>query len=415
MLTLRTIPRRRSYFAPETFSALIALRKSGNAQSHELETAISQTLALRNPIVVASGRIGLRLLLETSRLERGSEILIPGYTFGLLFPAIRASGFVPVPVDIDPDSFLMDPTKAEAAVTSRTGALIATHLFGEPCDIVRLDEIARRRGLLMIEDCAQALGARSRGVSVGVTGDAGFASFDISKPLQGIRGGVVFSSDAAWMDRVRERVQASGPPARNPLPEIATGYLGHALVQSFLWRAPMILFSFDATQKMILKIYRSGESSENAPGMAAEIGCAALPDLLAGMVRLNLPNLEQRLEQRRAVRAVYRELLDSTLSFQRVEPGDEGSVHMVVAKAPCDILHLRRMLAIRGIDIAAGAEIADDCLGKRGSVVEKVFENAIALPIHCEMKESDARAVAKAVKTCIGNIPHVRGKKESMR
>jgi len=398
MSVLKTIPRRRQYFAPGSVStAFKGLRTgAGAAETEALEGSLAAVLGLQNPVAVASGRVGLRLLLETSGLDRGAEILVPGYTFGLVYPAIRASGFEPVAVDIDARTFQMDAGAAGAAVTPRTGAVLATHIFGEPCDMDGLGALARSRGLLLIEDCAQAMGARRRGVAVGTIGAAGFGSFDISKPLQGIRGGVVFSRDAAWMERVRRRVAEAGLPPRGPAGDLLRGAAECALVRSPLWRVPMLLFGLPATQKLLVSAYRRGESSPGAAGMAEEVGEAGLPRALAGIVRKNLDTLGARLERRRALRTLYHETLrGAPVAFQETDPADEGTAHMVVARVSDDVFRLRRHMALRGMDLAAGAEVADDCLRRKGSAVEKVFNEAVSLPIYCKMSEADVRRVSR--------------------
>lgn len=398
---LRTIPRRKPYFAPGAKADLFTSLRGGKSdqarETADLEAALAGELGLQNPAVAASGRIALRLLLETSGLKPGAEVLVPGYTFGLLFPAIEASGFTPIPVDIDPLSFQMDSTKVESAVTEHTGAILATHIFGEPCEIEDFVKIAEKHKLLLIEDCAQALGARRGGAGVGSFGDAAISSFDISKPLQGIRGGVAFGRNADWIARVRERI--AGSPTPGPATaEIIKGFAETALVGSPLWRGPMMLFSNNSTRDMLVKLYRKGESSESAPGMKKEIGEARLPGPLARAVRENLPSLGKRLERRRRIRETYIETLSDILSFQRTSYSNESSCHMVVATTGTDVTALRRFLAKRGIDAAIREEIADNMIAVKNSATEAVFKSAIALPIYCDLGDDDLRRVIEFVR-----------------
>ncbi|MEW6201598.1 MAG: DegT/DnrJ/EryC1/StrS family aminotransferase [bacterium] len=402
MFIIRTIPRRRAYFAQGMFAVLRETLKVKPSETKSLVRALESNLAsilkIPNPVAVASGKLGLRLILETSGLSQGTEVLLPGYTFGPLYPVIRAAGFVPVPVDINPDTFQMEPSEAQKAINTRTGAVVATHLFGEPCDVDGFFEMTRKYGLLMIEDCAQALGARIGDRMVGTIGDAGFASFDISKPLQGVRGGVAFSRNKVWMDRIRERVKSYGIQHKIPFREITGGYLTDFLVGSPLWRVFMVLFSFKTTQKLIVMLYRRDKKQRTLPGSSVEMQNAELPDALAYIIRLNLQTFEQRLERRRAIRALYRELLDEVFLFQKLNPDADGTVYMVVARARCDVYRLRRYLTLRGVDVALGAEIADDCLNHADSAVGAVFREAVALPVYEELKDSDVHYIAGVIR-----------------
>ena len=406
VFSLRTIARRREYFAPGTLVRLGAYlttsrRRTGRFAA-DLEKKLAAALELPNPALVSSGRAGLRLLLETSGLESGAEIIIPGYTFGLLVPAIRASGFTPVPVDVHRHTFQMHPEQAAAAVTPRTGAILATHLFGEPCDMPRLMEISEKNNLLLIEDCAQAMGARHGPTGVGTTGHAGFSSFDISKPLQGLRGGVVFSGDNAWIERVKKRFVSSLPNRSIPAGAMFSGFAKHFLVRSPLWRIFMMLFSSEFMQQMIVALYRMRESSEKTDAFAPGITDPSMPEILAYIAGLNMESLEERLQRRRALRSQYLELLHDTLEFQETSDSDQGSVHMVAALSPMDPFVLRRRLVVRGVDIGLGSEVADDCLAREGSHVEDISGRMIALPMHDFLQDRHVEFVASAVKHAVG-------------
>jgi len=350
------------------------------------------------PTLTPSGREGLRLLLETSGLKPDSDILMPGYTFGLLCPTIRASGFNPVAVDVDPATFQMEAKQAEKAVTSRTVAVIATHIFGEPCDIASMREMTNKYGLILVEDCAQALGAKRNGRCVGGFGDAGFASFDISKPLQGIRGGVVFGSDEEWMDRVRKK-NADLPVRGGFKREFLKGYLEHVVIQSCLWRIFMLLFSNEALQSTIVSLYRKRESGNDAPGFASNMAYGGLPDQAAMMIRMNLATLSERRKRRLYIRDLYKKELDDVLIFQKTREADEGSVHLLVARAKGDLFKLRGYLALHGVDIAVGAEIADDCLKMKDSATETIFKEAVALPVQENLTYDDVLYITNLIKS----------------
>ena len=139
------IPRRIPYFAPKTIWKLVGFKRHQNSNEVEkLEKDLNKYLQLPNPVVVGQGRIGLTLILKSLTIAPGSEIIMPGYTFGTLTEVIKKAGFTPRPVDIDLLSFQMSPEKAQKAINNKTRAILATHLFGEPCDIMSFQKIAKK-------------------------------------------------------------------------------------------------------------------------------------------------------------------------------------------------------------------------------------------------------------------------------
>ncbi len=153
---------------------------------------------------VGNGTDALYLALRALGVGDGDEVITVAHTFIATSEAITMAGARPVFVDIREDTMLMDPAKIEAAITPRTKAIIAVHLYGQPCEMDRIIEIARRRGLKVIEDAAQAHGARWRGQRVGTLGDAACFSFYPGKNLGAYGdGGAVIANDDALLEKVR--------------------------------------------------------------------------------------------------------------------------------------------------------------------------------------------------------------------
>ena len=162
-------------------------------------------------------------LLDALGLPRGSEIIFPALTFWVVPEIARVAGLTPVFADVDPVTFNLDPAAFERAITPRTRAVVPTHLYGLPCDMDAMLRIARRHGLLVIEDCAHALGATWQGRPVGTIGDAGFFSFQLLKPLNTYGGGMAVTNDARVAARLLERSRQEPPPseARGAAPPAA--------------------------------------------------------------------------------------------------------------------------------------------------------------------------------------------------
>ena len=146
-------------------------------------------------IAVSNGTTALCLALQAVGIEPGDEVVVPAYTFIASASSIVMSNAVPVFVDIDPQTYNLDPDLVEEAVTPRTRAIVAVHFAGLPADMDRLGEIANRHGLAVIEDAAQAHGARWGGRGVGAIGSIGAFSFQSSKNLNAGEGGIMLTND----------------------------------------------------------------------------------------------------------------------------------------------------------------------------------------------------------------------------
>jgi dTDP-4-amino-4,6-dideoxygalactose transaminase len=167
------------------------------------ERAIAAELGVQSAIGVGNGTDALHLVLRALGIGPGDEVITTPFTFIATAEAISLVGARPVFADIQPDTFNIDPAAVEAAVTRRTRAILPVHLFGQPCAMDALCAIAERHGLEIVEDCAQAIGARYRGRPVGTFGRAGCFSFFPSKNLGALGdAGMVVTDDPVLAERV---------------------------------------------------------------------------------------------------------------------------------------------------------------------------------------------------------------------
>lgn len=168
-----------------------------------LEQEIASHYGCRFAVGVANGTDALHLALRALKIGPGDEVITTPFTFVATTEAIGIVGATPVFVDIDPRTFNLDPNRIEAALTPRTKALLPVHLYGQPCDMTAILDIARRHGLFVVEDCAQAFGATFQGRPVGTLGDVGCLSFFPSKNLGCFGdGGMVVSNSEELAGRV---------------------------------------------------------------------------------------------------------------------------------------------------------------------------------------------------------------------
>lgn len=153
---------------------------------------------------VGNGLEALHLILRAYGIGEGDEVIVPSNTFIATWLAASYAGATPVPVEPDARTYNLDPMRLESAITPRTKAIIAVHLYGQPADMDEINAIARRHGIKVIEDAAQAHGARYKGRRVGSLGDAAGFSFYPGKNLGAIGdGGAVTTNDAALAQRIR--------------------------------------------------------------------------------------------------------------------------------------------------------------------------------------------------------------------
>lgn len=172
-------------------------------QGLTIEKEFAQYQDAQYGVACTNGSAALEISLRALGIGCGDEVIIPPYTFVATASAVLAVSATPVFVDIEPDTLNIDPKQIEAAITSRTKAIIPVHIAGRPADMDAVLEIARRRNLYVIEDAAQAHGAEWKGQKVGAIGDLGTFSFQASKNLNSGEGGMIVSNneqyaDAAW-------------------------------------------------------------------------------------------------------------------------------------------------------------------------------------------------------------------------
>jgi dTDP-4-amino-4,6-dideoxygalactose transaminase len=169
----------------------------------QLAAAFAEHSDARYGVTVGNATLGLFATLRALGVRAGDEVILPAYTFVASATAVLLTGATPVIVDVDPVHLHLSPEAVDAAVTSRTAAVMPVHLAGSPAEMDQLNAVARRRRIAVVEDCAQAHGASYRGRPVGGLGDAGVYSFQSSKAMTAGEGGVIVCSDeqlyaAAW-------------------------------------------------------------------------------------------------------------------------------------------------------------------------------------------------------------------------
>jgi dTDP-4-amino-4,6-dideoxygalactose transaminase/predicted O-linked N-acetylglucosamine transferase (SPINDLY family) len=177
---------------------------NGGKFHQQLEEALCAHLGVEHISLFANGTLALMVALQAQGIT--GEVITTPYSFVATSHAITWNGLTPVFVDIDPVTFNLDPAKIEAAITLRTQAIMPVHCYGNPCEMARIEAIARKHGLKVIYDAAHAFGVRQDGQSILRHGDLAVLSFHATKVFSTLEGGAIVSRDAAtkeYIDRLK--------------------------------------------------------------------------------------------------------------------------------------------------------------------------------------------------------------------
>jgi dTDP-4-amino-4,6-dideoxygalactose transaminase len=307
-------------------------------------------------IALNSGTSALHLALLAAGIGPGDEVITVSFTFVASVAAVIYAGARPVLVDIDPRSFTMDPAAIEAAITPRTKAILPVHLYGQPADMDPIMEVARRHGLLVIEDAAQAHGAKYKGRPVGSIGEIACFSFYPGKNLGAYgEGGAVTTSNAEYARTIRM------------LRDWGQDRKYHHVLRGFNYR-------MEAFQGAIL--------------------------------RVKLRHLERWTEARRAIINKYNQLLAGSAVERPLEMPWARHVYHLYTLQTGRRDNLQEALQQKGIQtgihyaVPAHLQPAYANLGyTRHSLPqsEKAAEEVLSLPLYPEMTEDQIETVARAV------------------
>jgi perosamine synthetase len=174
----------------------------GNGEHvEEFEKKYAELMGAKQCVAVASGTTALITALATLGVDAGDEVLVSPYTFIATYNAILFHKALPVFVDTDPETFLMNPAKIESRITDRTVAVLPVHIYGLPVDMDSVNKVAKSHKLKVVEDACQAWLAEYKGKRTGTLGDLGCFSFQNSKHLPSGEGGAILGMDGDLLDR----------------------------------------------------------------------------------------------------------------------------------------------------------------------------------------------------------------------
>jgi dTDP-4-amino-4,6-dideoxygalactose transaminase len=323
-----------------------------------LESELATYLGVKHAIACASGTDALLLPLKALDAAPGSDVIVPSFTFFATAGAVWNAGFRPVFCDVDPDTFNVTAKTLDAVWTDRTAAVIPVHLFGQMAPMAEIMEWARVKGAFVLEDAAQAIGARSADGMAGAVGDAGALSFFPTKNLGGFGdGGLVTTNDDVLADKVGKLRVHGGRQMYH-----------HEMVGTNS--------RLDALQAAVLRVKlphldawaaKRGENARRYDGLLADVDGFATPLVAAGNAHVF---------NQYTLRSNRRDELKEHLAAQEIGSG-------IYYPVP---LHLQACFAELG--------------GKRGDlpVTEGLCNDVLSLPIFPELGEERLTRVAEAIR-----------------
>jgi dTDP-4-amino-4,6-dideoxygalactose transaminase len=306
---------------------------------------------------VGNGTDALYLALRALEIGPGDEVITTAHTFIGTAEPISLTGALPVFVDIDETTLLIDPECVEAAITPRTRAIVPVHLYGQPCNMDRIHDIARRHGLKVVEDAAQAHGARWRGRRIGSLSDATCFSFYPGKNLGAFGdGGAVVSNDSELIHRIR------------------------------------MLANHGRAEKYVHEM--EGVNSR-------------LDGLQAAVLRAKLPHLDKWNVARRRCARQYCDALEGTpIELPVIHPDAESVWHLFVIRVG-NRDALRDVLKEHGVATGVHYPVPlhkqpaySWLVHRRLPVTEQVAGEILSLPIYAELNESTIERIADAIRKC---------------
>src|SRR3990167_8648153 len=200
------IPVNRTLFISNEAKYLAECIKSGWISSEgpfvkEFENKFASYIGKKYGTAVSSGTAALEVAMGAIELKPGDEVIMPTFTIMSCAVAVVAYGGIPVFVDAEPDTWNMDVSQIEKKITKRTKAIMAVHIYGHPCDMGKIMQIAKRKRLIVIEDAAEAIGAEYRGKKCGSFGDISCFSFYPNKTIATGEGGMLLTNSRHFKER----------------------------------------------------------------------------------------------------------------------------------------------------------------------------------------------------------------------
>jgi dTDP-4-amino-4,6-dideoxygalactose transaminase len=264
MAIIGSVPRRCVNLPPGSFITLIRSILGGKVQQgpaiEKFYKEFAHWLGASHVLGTSSGRSAFQLAVQALGMKKGAEIIFPVFTFPVIPLVAKLLGYRPVFCDVDPKTYNSGPEHIEPKITDNTGAILATHLFGQPCAIREIADMAHQRNIHLLEDCAHACGVRVDGRQVGTFGDIGIFSFAEGKNMPCFGGGAIATSN----DMIAQNAEKILSEAQMPSTDAITKKAFSVWIKWLLTRP--FVFGITAYPALRLKLLRGQPLMDSAVG-----------------------------------------------------------------------------------------------------------------------------------------------------
>ncbi|MFA5144798.1 MAG: DegT/DnrJ/EryC1/StrS family aminotransferase [Candidatus Omnitrophota bacterium] len=360
------------------------------------EKKFAQYVGVKFAVATCSGRNGFGLILDSLGLNSGDEIIMPAYTLKNLIYLIADKGLKAKLIDIDGDSFNINPDLIEGRITEKTKVIVATHIFGLPCNMGKISNIARKYNLKVIEDCAHACGAEYGGKKVGSLGEAGFFSFESTKLINTFDGGMVTTDNEELACKIRQKLNKYRTDKNKVMVKALFTYLEHLFTKSPAYPILLFFLRFKPVEWVAKKIYFSLR-------LKSKIGYLRFTELQALLGLRQLEYLEQRNTKRQHIADEITRRLKADVYPQRDRSIGKRVYYYYILRLPVKYADKARIKMLRyGIDIGIEDEITNNCSGTLIDdypcpVTEQVFKCALQIPMYDDLSSKEITIIAHAV------------------
>ncbi len=359
----------------------------------EFETAFSEYIGTKYAFSISSGRIGMKLILEALDLKKGSEIIMPSYTLADLAKIVKSLEFKPVFIDIKNDTMNMDENLIEKKLTSSTRVILATHLWGLPCNVEKILKIAKKNNLIVIEDCAHSLGSEFKGKKVGSFGEASFFSFERTKPINCLGGGMIVTNNNKIAKKIEDKIKLLNYSSKKLFFGALINYIESSLTnKNIFWVTSKFLRSkiLDLFKKFYRRFYKPSEGTElKFSNLQAKIGLE------------QLKKIDETNKKRIEIAKEYSKLLYSNRRIQL--PRDQYGKHIYytyIVKTK-RAKYLYDSLYKSGIDTGYSKDIMENCGWKITKEhfpnTEKILKTALQIPLYLGLKIKEIDFIANSI------------------